>query len=193
MYFGYYRLSEDLDFDIVNKDITEIINKIRDLISGMNLKISDEIMSMRNWNANIVFEGMYKNNVKIDISYTERPMLSPVKNPVKHLYPDVGLFYFKCFQLKEIMSEKIRAIITRKEPRDYFDIWYILKKEPRILENIMDLADKKCKFLNAEADLSKAFEGMNVLEKLWKYRLEPVVPNLPKFETVISELREKLK
>ena len=68
----------------------------------------------------------YPDSIKIDISFREKPLLELKEVPVDSPYfPD---FQVLTFQIEEIASEKMRALIQRKRPRDYLDMWLLLKE-----------------------------------------------------------------
>ena len=69
--------------------------------------------------------------IKIEITYTDKHYLSFHKGRIKSIFIDPlleeDIFSTKdidCLSLEEMVAEKIRAALTRKEPaiRDFFDI-----------------------------------------------------------------------
>ena len=71
----------------------------------------------------------------------------------KFLFPEHELLLsvpqVKCYSLKEILIEKVRAILTRKgiKSRDFVDIYLILKHEKVKLAEVQEQIIKKTKFM----------------------------------------------
>jgi len=65
---------------------------------------------------------------------------------------------------EEILAEKIRAIFTRAKGRDLFDLWFLLSKNIKIDEKMVDA---KMKFYNKKFDyneLKKKIESFDEKE-----------------------------
>jgi predicted nucleotidyltransferase component of viral defense system len=89
-------------------------------------------------------------------------MIFPSENKeVFHEYSD-GLsenpFVVPCYSLKEVLSEKLRALIQRSytAPRDYYDIWHLSNsQEIKNWDEITDAFNQKMEFKNIP------FEGVH--------------------------------
>ena len=69
---------------------------------------------------------MSTNTIKIDFS--KRQIKDKEAKVVQKLFSDVHLFTIIVMEEKEIIAEKIRALLTRKKPRDLYDVWILLNK-----------------------------------------------------------------
>ena len=104
-----------------------------------------------------------ENYVKIQINFVEclkfEPKLGNLKSVIPEneelnfLYPkEYGEYSkeitFPIYNIKEILCEKIRAILTRQgtKPRDFVDIYYILNKNEFTIEDIKNQIIKKILF-----------------------------------------------
>ena len=145
VYFEDYRFSEDLDFTLLDENISN-----DDL-----LKEFEQIYSFVKDEANITLQfkesnthisgsiGFYINyvgplqaninsrDVKIDITrgeIMEYPI--EIKKGFRE-YSDLSeeLFSIQCYSLSEVLIEKMAALMGRTEPRDLYDFWYLTENE----------------------------------------------------------------
>lgn len=184
------RLSVDLDFTASDEFDIDDLNKI--LIIK---EINSEIRKVRTFENSISIDLKYRSlleypdSIKIEISFREKPLLKLKEVILKSPYfPD---FNVKTFQVEEMAAEKMRALIQRKRPRDYFDMWLLLKEVE--FKDFEKLAEKKLTDLNDKFDISKVFTDLEIVESLWKDDLRQLIPELPDFDKVIAELRKKLE
>lgn len=183
------RLSVDLDFTALDefdidifknilliKEINSQIRKIRAFENSVSIDL--KYISLLN----------YPDSIKIDISFREKPLLELKEIPVHSPYfPDSLVL---TFQIVEIASEKMRALIQRKRPRDYFDMWLLLKELE--FKDFEKLAEKKLTAMNDNMDIGKVFTDLDVVKSLWKVDLEQLIPELPDFDSVMNDLKSKL-
>jgi len=40
-------------------------------------------------------------------------------------YSDQSDIKLQCYSLNEVLTEKMRSLISRSQPRDYYDLWYL--------------------------------------------------------------------
>jgi len=194
LYFNYYRLSEDLDFTAMNIDTKDIRKLIRRIEKELKIEIKDENITKYSYVAVFRFTGPlgYPNSINIDINTDEKLVLPAIKRKVKHFY-DTPSFEVQTMDLKELLAEKIRSLIQRKKPRDYYDVWFTIRKNKELLSGMKELLEKKCKNINVQIDLNKIFMNLDDVEKLWKHHLVELVEKLPGFEKVIEELKGYIK
>jgi len=121
--------------------------------------------------------------VKFDFSFREKT-LDPQKNIIETDFPVLFNNYINCLSEEEILSEKVRAILTRDKGRDFYDLWFLLSKNINLN---FDFINKKLKFYSTSLSGDKK-ELKNKVEKLdaadFVIDLRPFVP--------INE-RDKLK
>jgi len=184
------RLSVDLDFTALGefdidvfrnilliKEINSEIRKIRAFENSVSIDL--KYISLLN----------YPDSIKIDISLRENPLLE-LKEVAVHspYFPD---FPVLTFQIEEIASEKMRALIQRKRPRDYLDMWLLLKELE--FKDFEKLAEKKLAAMNDNMDIGKVFTDLDVVRSLWKVDLEQLIPELPDFDGFMNDLKRKLE
>ncbi|MFH1709904.1 MAG: nucleotidyl transferase AbiEii/AbiGii toxin family protein [bacterium] len=124
------RFSEDLDFS------TKSINKklIEDLLQdtcekldqeGIKVDILESKATSGGYICILAFHvGEHKFNISIEISGRKNKISGDiilVDNPYIPSYTIMAL------KKSELISEKIEALVDRKKPRDYFDLYYMLR------------------------------------------------------------------
>jgi len=194
-YLDYYRLSEDLDFTYTGNEIKNAIEAIHTISASLGYKIKDENETEGSYTAKIKYLGplQYPNFIKIDISLREKLIFEPRAMTARSFYADVEPFTIKVYDLREITAEKVRTLIQRKKPRDYFDLWYILKNKNYDLIEIKIAVIEKCRRIGIEYEPHKIFSDIGSLRKQWKTDLIHLVTELPDFDMVITDLRNKLE
>ena len=92
-------------------------------------------------------------------------------------------------QEQEVLSEKIRALMTRRKARDVYDVWFLLNKGVKFNVKIIN---EKLSYYNLKWDV-KIFEK-RILDnkKIWKTELKPLLNSVPDFESVKKEIMEKV-
>ncbi|MHB0981589.1 MAG: nucleotidyl transferase AbiEii/AbiGii toxin family protein [Thermoleophilia bacterium] len=137
-------------------------------------------------------------------------MLKPTPSrAIIHEYGEPLTATVSVYSLEEIVAEKLRAILqhaemlnergwSRSRARDFYDLWRILGS----YRDQMDFAafapfmGAKCAvrqvtFIDAEDFFQPAM--LTHVQNTWKQWLEPLVPDLPPFETVIGNLRPQIE
>lgn len=189
MLYLHKRLSVDLDFTALNEVDTDALKSLL-----VMKEITSEIRSVKTFENSIAIDLKYKSllnypdSIKLDISLREKPLLELKGLALKSPY--FQDFRIKTFQIEEMAAEKLRALIQRKRPRDYFDMWLLLEKIT--FESFEKLAEKKLIAVNDTFDISRVFNDLDIVRSLWKIDLQQLVSQLPEFDTVVSELRKKL-
>lgn len=132
------RASEDLDFSTTLKpsQLKEFMAQCLRHFSLVN--IPAEIYAEKEFEGNIRFEVRCKgplftgksastNTLKID--FNKGTIIYKIAKVVPRLFSDVPAFTIITAEEKEILAEKIRALIKRAEPRDLYDIWMLISKK----------------------------------------------------------------
>jgi predicted nucleotidyltransferase component of viral defense system len=183
------RLSVDLDFTALDDFDIDLFKNIL-LIKEINSQIRKISAFENSVSIDLKYISLlnYPDSIKIDISFREKPLLELKEVPVYS--PFFADFPVLTFQIVEIASEKMRAIIQRKRPRDYFDMWLLLKELE--FKDFEKLAEKKLAAMNDNMDIGKVFTDLDVVKSLWKVDLEQLIPELPDFDGVMNDLKRKL-
>ncbi len=198
-----WRLSEDLDFTIINRKGPEAVRAGFDEVfnflasaSGITFSLQDFNSGMWSIFANVQYVGPLgaKNRIAHDITLKEKLVEEPEWRIINPEYPDLEKFRVKVYSLTEVLVEKIRSIIQRGKTRDYYDVWRLLKEKPFDKRKIQELLVKKCKMTGVEYQPELIFDHkrLDEAEKYWKYALGYLTRDLPEFNKVISELRSTL-
>ncbi|HGJ65274.1 TPA: 50S ribosomal protein L10, partial [bacterium] len=88
------------------------------------------------------FKLKQKTSIRIDFSFREKPKTKEVKVIVPFDYPITPYPLVVSLSKEEILAEKIRALFYRGKPRDLFDLWFLLTKQTKIDEKLIDLKFK---------------------------------------------------
>jgi uncharacterized protein len=206
IYFPEYRFSEDLDFVISKKDEVGVY---RDTISRILQKISSEYPIETD--KRILFE---RDRLQLFISFNIIPDIPGIKElkvdilkddyiprnegkRIKFSYPDFkgNNLTLRSYVLESIVCDKIGRIMDiDNEPRDLFDLWYLLQLE---LDSDIIKNEYKNKYgyniiiPNLMREINK-----DDYRRHWGNRLLYQMNNLPDFDLVRNDLhrfiREKL-
>ena len=145
-YFPGYRFSEDMDFTLIGDSISNEIlfsefDKIFEFIkeeANITLETKDvqEYKSGGSLSFHINYMGplggsLGSKDLKIDITRNEVLEFETVDRRIFKEYSDLMKheFKIKCYQLSEILIEKMAALLGRTIPRDLYDLWYLVKYE----------------------------------------------------------------
>ena len=124
----------------------------------------------------------------MDFNKRAKLYLKPEKHAINNFY---GLnFSTNTLNGEELIAEKVCALINRNKPRDYFDVYQIIKKGIPI--NIK-LVQEKSKAHNEEFNIIKIFNKTNKVYSNWEKDLIALTPNLMPFEEVIQTFKKYFK
>jgi len=195
------RFSEDLDFTLVRRlDFKKLANKIiTDLeLFGVTGKLK-EIKEYKNEvNIRFIFNGpLYKGGIEtqcfipLNISLKEKNALEAKKEKIISLYKEIPTFEIFAMDEKEILAEKIRAILTREKPRDIYDLSFLIKRNTNF---DLKLVNKKLSLYNKKFNLNDFIKALNQKKQLWELDLNNlIIGDLPDFNQVIKEIINKIK
>ena len=213
VYFHDYRFSEDLDFTLLNSlsidDITGMLESVYSIVldaSNIKLILSSKEIYANGYAFFINFSGplgadITRGEIKIDFTINEKLINRPVVKTLLREYDEYTDMpegdKLKVYPLAEIFIEKYISILdkSRNEPRDIYDLWYLVSNE------CVEIA-----FLGRgikEKGMYKGLKNFDIIEmldrkennynKLWDARLSNHMINLPYFNKVYRELKKYLK
>ncbi len=209
VYFEDYRFSEDLDFTLLDNDISneqlfewfsEVFEYIRDE-ANIPLEITDNnehqdggINFYINYTGPLGGIGTNK-RVKVDISRSEQLQFEPVKRGTFLNYSDQEEHEILCYPLQEVLVEKLRTVMQRMQARDFYDIWYLLEIHGMDVTFYTTEFRAKCKskeidptdFHNKLAQRLPQYKGR------WKASMADQIQGLPDFDQVEREVMRHLK
>lgn len=226
--FPDYRFSEDLDFTSIDPDYKltrELINEILEVVQNnsgalfhlaelKDLFYKDELTGfqakIRYWGANhgknqappIVERWL--TSIKLEITLFEQMEFGPENLPIKHPYSDIdsiGNVEIPCYDLKEVIAEKIRSLVQRSytAPRDIYDIWllknYIIDSDWNEVNNAFHKKMKFKGYTYTGVDQLINEKSIGILKRSWEQSLAHQLQStgLPDIETVMKGLTDTFK
>lgn len=196
-----WRLSEDLDFSLLQGELHTILEKIDGIFSevkgrsGIGFELKSSHINPDYLQLKIQYQGVIgKNWIKVDViknDLVDRPAIKKV--PME--YSDYVPFRVTVESLEEIFASKLRAVIERKKCRDYFDLWKLSQMDFD-RKKIKEAFAKKCEIKEIE------FKGLRqifpehleeTLRPYWERELGRLIRSLPEMKKVLDSLREALE
>ncbi len=214
-YFGDYRFSEDLDFTLVAETSFETICKELDAVfaeahhaAGAVFRFArqDKRSHLNSFTFFLAMEGPLPSpvggrEVKVDITVSERLVFPLKQQAVLRGYeeytdlPDGAMI--RAYSLDEIASEKVVALTdpARNEPRDLYDLWYLVTGGHVDLGSLVEAVQQKWDFRGKKlVDVRGTFLGKEALyKKLWGARLAGQMVELPEFGQVHRSVQRALR
>ena len=119
-------------------------------------------------------------------------MAYPLHNlSVRSTYSDLSNkeSVLQVYSLEEILAEKLRSLLTRTEPRDLYDVHYMLNNQMVDVDTmVFSMAPKFTSKGFAIDDLKTILAKREAtFNQLWNGRLSGQVPEVPSLDTVIRE------
>ena len=192
IFLDHERLSEDLDFTLTKK-LSVVEKEIREKLKGTIFKKITHDKRVDKFVRLIVHYQLFheKGTIFIDLNERAKLSLKPQKIKLPHFYKNViPNFEVNCLNEKEIVAEKIKATIQRYKPRDYFDLYYIIKKK---IPMPIGLVKQKFKEDGKEFSKELLFKKANKVFKKWDKDLSSLTKTTPKFIVVIKTLQKSFK
>lgn len=209
IYFEDYRFSEDLDFTLINDEISneQILGWFKETFeytkeeANIPLEIIDnnehEDGGINFYISYIGPLGGQGNNkkVKIDISKSEQLVFEAVMKDVFIGYSDVEKHQLLCYSLEEVLVEKMRSVMQRMQARDFYDIWYLLEQHGMEVDLYLNEFASKCKIkeLNHKDFDEKLAKRLPQYKGRWESSMSEQIKDLPNFDQVEREVQRHLK
>ncbi|MBU0532103.1 nucleotidyl transferase AbiEii/AbiGii toxin family protein [Candidatus Micrarchaeota archaeon] len=131
IFLDHMRLSEDADFT-ATIPITQIKAKIEEIVKNDKKhfrRIEYENESRNFVRIKIFYQSYFSNNNYIILDANRKASIH-IKIDRKKVHNFYNLdFEINVLNFNELIAEKLRAAITRNQPRDYFDLYFILKEQ----------------------------------------------------------------
>lgn len=182
--YGLPRFSENLDFTCARK-----MNPLADIESGLKRlgvefdketsQYPDGLKITLRLNGPL-YSGIRQSLCKfiVDLSFRESVELAPIAKTIGRFMEEVPSFDVYVMQEKEILAEKIRAVMTRDKARDVYDLWFLLEKG---VPFDAGLVRKKLSFYGEKWDAGKFEEGLLSKKPVWKTEMSGLVSSVPDF------------
>jgi len=217
-YFPEFRFSRDLDYTC-RKELppTELEVLIRNAcrngahMSGIEFSLVEfkQLRSVKGeeaFNAKIEYRGPslprgMLPRIQLDLTYYEDVVLAPQERRVIHDYSDnLRKAHAWCYRLEEILGEKLRAVLQQRKrvprPRDFYDLWWVLKNQRFNKELVQDAFVAKCRLKKVPCKSAQDFFNKFLLAKnriAWKASIGKQLKDVPPFDEVVAELRPLLE
>ena len=184
--YGLDRFSEDLDFTCLKKIKIE---KIENGLKRFNLEYEIETKEYKGGLKTILrikgplYAGIRNSLCKlvIDLSFRENILLKPLTKTIGRFMEEIPQFDVFVMQEKEILAEKIRAIMTRNKARDVYDLWFLINKNINF-DN--EFVEKKLDYYKDKWDKKEFINKLKLKESIWETELKPLLNKLPSFDAV---------
>ncbi|KAA6334378.1 hypothetical protein EZS27_017299 [termite gut metagenome] len=209
-YFPDYRYSEDLDFTMLDKEKTN--EEIKDALEAVFEYVKKEAnipLSISDFNEHqtgtINFHINYAGplggtgkSVKVDISKNELLKFEIENKQMFNSYSDLESCkpcILQCYSLPEVMTEKMRSLLQRQQPRDYYDLWYVCEYGGIEMADYGQEFEEKARHKKIKPeDLEKRVNRLEpVFKQQWKTSMLHQMNDLTPFETVSRELNRHLR
>jgi len=220
MYFVDYRFSEDMDFTIdpkleetvTDEEIFKAFEEAFDeltVVTGMEFSIPEEDINPHAATKSMKFSIAYVgplggkgNSVKIDATRGEKLEFPVEKLSVRHDYQNLdeeGDFTVQCYGLKEIVIEKMVALMGRTVPRDLYDFEYLTNEEGIEIQDVFGEFQSKALHKattdkhNPENFVKVVSDKKEKFAKAWDQNLKHQIKDLSKFEDLWRGIGKQLK
>ncbi|MBM3789410.1 MAG: nucleotidyl transferase AbiEii/AbiGii toxin family protein [Acidobacteria bacterium] len=146
--------------------------------------------------------------VMIETTVDEKILKPASKRKVIYEYGERLEAEVEVYALEEIVAEKLRAILqhvgkleergwSRSRARDYYDLWRVLGayRTQMDFSGFASFLRVKCAARDVDFAGPEDFFQERMLayvEKTWRQSLHPLVPGLPAFQDLITELRPQI-
>lgn len=198
--YKFKRFSEDLDFsevetiniDFLMKKLISDLSKfgMRTEISKMKEPFNSILITLRIKGP--LYDGRPQTvaSIRIDINRKSKIELEPLLSRATSIYTEIPQFDVLVMQEKEILTEKIRAIIARNKARDLFDAFELMEKGIEIEKN---LVAKKLNYHNLKFSRKGFSEAIDKKQGIWTRELKPLLDNVPDFNLVRDFILSKIQ
>ncbi|MBU1894213.1 MAG: nucleotidyl transferase AbiEii/AbiGii toxin family protein [Candidatus Omnitrophica bacterium] len=147
------RFSEDLDFTVIKMSKSDIENLVQEALVeiekiGISVKI-DEFSSTSGGYIGFLSLDILNETISIELNISKR--IGARKEGEVVLISSDFIPAYNLIQLsqKELVNEKIKALLERGKPRDFFDLYFILRsnllptQQKGILLQVLDKLEKQ--------------------------------------------------
>lgn len=178
--FGSPRFSEDIDFSGLknSKDYEKILEDVWLNFSFENIKISLlESKPTSGGHLAIMSFSLLGEKIELRNEISFRPKGS-LKKEVLLVAPQVVPAY-KVYSLNknQIIKEKIEALLYRQKPRDFFDLYFILRKDE--LRQVLELDSEQRREIISRLDSQEKTEIRKELKRLLPKSFWHIIKDLP--------------
>ena len=192
--YGLNRFSDDLDFTSTKEGIEDLAHEIRTDLAAFGLENEFKINRMENVSEVIVYsikgplyDGTPRSMAvqRLEVSLREVVILKEEIHEVVPVYPDIQPYLLTMMNPEEILSEKVRAIMTRNKARDVYDTWFLIKKKIPVNP---ELINKKLEYYDLVFDPDAFTTSLMDKKIIWERELKPLISFIPDFEKTAKDV-----
>lgn len=208
-YYPDYRFSEDLDFTLdIQLSHEDLVTTFETLfpwleqrvnlaltLKSAELSIFDSTTILVNYIGPLKAR-MESRHLKVDFTRGELLLEEPTERFLIAPYSDYPSgTALPTYTLEEILTEKLCALMGRTEPRDLYDIYWLLEEGDVELTFMTANFAAKCRHKGLNPlRFGEALAGKEkVFGKLWNTRLAVQVQDLPFLDEVLRKVRRHLR
>src|SRR3990170_2671798 len=203
-YFPGYRFSEDLDFtatrSISSNELNDWIAQITDWSTSQagpdftaapyRLEVVEDEYGKESFQVLVYYRGPLRwggslRAIRLDITRDERLLWPAEDRPLYHAYSDsdeLKALSVPCYTLREIFSEKVRAVCGQRRfaiARDVYDIHWLVQSGVAMVEIFSNLPEK---FRHRGVNLNSLRVALlekrrQEYEHSWRTQLDYLIPN----------------
>jgi len=208
-YFPDYRFSEDLDFtlprDLAHDELVGFLGGLLpSLVSRANLGVElarAVLTPYESTDVEVAYVGPLQatarpRRLKMDFTRGELLVNAPSRRELKAPYSDhPKAVRLPTYTINEIFAEKLCALMGRTEPRDLYDVWWLLEfgsLDPVILTHdfMLKAGHKGHDPARLETMISRKESRFG---SQWETRLAQQVRDLPPFDEVMRAVRRRVR
>lgn len=207
VYFPDYRYSEDLDFTVVQTaDADEILATLQGVLArlaeseGFQFRMPSGGVEKREGSltAYVDFVGplqgrLGSRDIKIDFTLVETMIFPVVPRPILAGFSDQVDQAMPSYALEEILTEKLCATIGRTEPRDIYDLHFLLGLSGIDFHLIPAAFAAKARSKGVDPLRLEGALRRPAVQRMWETRLGHQVRDLPHLEQVLREVSRNLR
>ncbi len=187
--FNHTRLSEDLDFTCTG-GIGRIKKRVEGIAKenpGLFTKVSTGRQTGKFARLHVHYQSYFGENefVNVDLNAHAKIYLEPERRQVKHFYAEIPAFSTSMLNQKELVAEKIRALFQRKQPRDYFDAYQLIKSGQKI---DLKLVKAKLAEIGMAYDPQRIFKNANKVYSHWEQEIGALTNKPVAYHTAIQAI-----
>jgi predicted nucleotidyltransferase component of viral defense system len=205
VYVPDYRFSEDLDFTLLDPAFSneDLQAELQGLITWLNREVNIsvavrkiEVHTTGNPTIYLNYVGPLQGDItsrflKVDFTRDETLEFPLRQEALQSPYSDCQgrAATVLVYSLEEILAEKLRSLLTRTEPRDLYDVHYMLTNQMVDIEKMTYGMGPKFKAKGFSiSDLREILTRKRAtFSQLWEARLGGQMPDTPPLENVIRE------
>lgn len=178
--FGSPRFSEDLDFSGINgsQDFERILEEV--LLYFLNENINADLLESKPTSGGhlaVMEFALWQEKIEIEAEISFRSQ-AQIAREIIVVFPEIAPSYKVCALSRELLvREKIEALLARRKPRDYFDLYFILRRQE--LRQVLNLNVNQRALIAAELENRRVEQIVPELKRLLPKSFWSVLKDFP--------------